>query len=62
MIAKIVSKGLSELVCCSRVHFVLGKLDYDFDGLVVGMHTRPADNGVFYFFIENGNESASIIK
>jgi hypothetical protein len=34
------------------VHFLLGKVDYDFDGLVVGVHTRPADNVRFYFVIE----------
>ena len=45
MIGKIVSKGLSQFAGCFCVHFVLGKVDYHFDGLVVGVRTRPWRNG-----------------
>ena len=51
-IAKVASKPLSQFTCGFCVHFLLRKLDYDFNWLVRGDFAPPADNVFFYFFIE----------
>jgi hypothetical protein len=52
VITKILSKGLGQFLCCLCVRFLFGKMDYYFYGLIVGVHTRPADDVIFYIFIE----------
>jgi len=52
VITKILSKGIGQFFCNLRVHFLFGKVDYYFYRLVAGVHTRPADDVIFYIFIE----------
>ena len=42
------ASSFAAFVCTS----FLGKVDYYFYRLVAGVHTRPADDVIFYIFIE----------